>query len=174
MIRTFGQITLGATSQPWFGDVTTAAIAAPVNSQYILVPVANTAIYQVGDRIILNPAGPVKSVLKVNQIVSSTVLQCQSEGYAEVPAYATATVIALAINCWKIDFQNTGSDPIYLGADDTVTSSGGGSAFRELLAAATDITNAYSIEKSTGQNSLNTDEGWMAGSGTILIAAHVN
>lgn len=174
MIRTFGLVTPGATAVPWFGDVTTAAIPLPANSQYILVKVANTAIYQVGDRIILNPQGTKRSVLKVNSIQSGTVLQCQSEGDAAVPAWPTATTIALAINCWCIDFQGAGAGAVTLGTDNTVTVVPGGSAFRVVQATVGDIANVYSISKATGQDSLNTDEGWMIGTGSILIAAHVN
>lgn len=159
---------------PWFGDVTTAAIPAPANFQYLLVHVANTAIYQVGDRIILNPQGPTKSVLKVNKLASATVLQCQSESDAPVPAWPTATTIALAIPCWCLDFQCLGAAVVTLGTDNTVTATPGGSAFRVMQNAVADIANVYSIKKSTGQNSINTDEGWMIGTGTMLIAAHVN
>jgi hypothetical protein len=178
MTRTFGPQTLSATAMPWFGDLLTAAVLASpfaVNSQNIRVTVAKTSIYQVGDRIILNPGAAGSNIFKINKIVSSTVLQCQSEGDAAVNAFPIGTIIALAINCWCIDFQLAGAAVGYLAADSTGTNVPGGSVYRELLPATANVANSYQITKGTGQNSLNTADGWMVGTtGTILIAAHVN
>lgn len=174
MIRTFGPQTLTSTAAPWFGDVTTAAVRIQ-NTQNVFVTVANTAIYQVGDRIVLNPASASRAVLRIDKLVSATVLRCQSESAAPLATFANGTIIMLAIACWAVDFQLIGAVTAFLGTDSTVTNVPGGSVFRELLPATANAANSYKYEKSTGQNPLNTSEGWMVGtSGIILVAAHVN
>lgn len=174
MIRTFGAQTLTSTASPWFGDVTTAAVRIQ-NTQNVFVTVASTTNYQVGDRIILNPAAATRAILRIDKIVSATSLRCLSESAAPLTTYPNGTVIMLALPCWAVDFQLIGAVTAFLGTDSTVTNVPGGSVFRELLPATANAANSYKYEKSTGQNPLNTSEGWMVGtSGIILVAAHVN
>jgi hypothetical protein len=155
------------------GDVTTAAIAKPVNTQYVLVKVADTTLYQGGDRIILGAGStsPLPNVLKVNKIVSGTVLQCQSESEADISAWPSGTIIALAIACFKIDFQTQQNSGIgYLGTDNTVTNAGLGSVIRGL-----GTMGDWEYVFHNGQNPLNTSEVWMAGTSPdkIIVAAHI-
>ena len=65
-------------------------------------------------------------------LTSSTVLQCRSEGNAPASAYATNATIQLAINASRYSrlYVMAGSlNPVYLGTDSTVTSTGGGNTF---------------------------------------------
>lgn len=173
MIRTFKLQTFNGNAQPCLGDLTTAAIVKPVNTQRILVTVASTAIYQVGDRIILGAGStnPLPNPLKVNKIVSGTVLQCQSEGEAAVSAWPTSTIIALAIACFKIEIQAQQNSVLaYLGSDSTVTNAGLGSVIRSL-----GTMDDWEYVFHNGQNPLNTSEVWMAGTSPdkVIVAAHI-
>lgn len=179
MIRTFGVQTLTGAAQPWMGDVTTAAFAPTNSGQYEQVTVASTKFYQVGDRIVLGAGStsPLPNILRVNKIASATVLDCISESAAQLSAFATNAIIALSIAAWAVDFQNIGVDPVWLGTDNTVTAVPGGSVFRQLLPTSTNYFNSlYRYVKHTGQNPVNTAEGWMIGTAaqTMLVAALVN
>lgn len=163
MIRTWRKQTLTGNAQPWFGDVLTAALLKPVRTQYVVLTVADTTLYQVGDRIWVNfgllTGANLQYIVKVNKILTSTTMQCQSESDAPVFPAANASIIALANACFRVDFATpANAAPVYLGTDNTVTSAGAGSAFLPLAASS-----SFRYEKTTGLNPLHSDEGWMAG-----------
>ena len=160
MIRTWRLQTLTGAAQPMFGDVTTAAIAASDGSNIVLVHVGDTTLYQQGDRIVVGAGTGTSNILMVDVLTSSTVLQCRSEGNAPVSAYATNATIQLAINASDIRlYVMAGSlNPVYLGTDSTVTSTGGGNTFFQ----ATTNTPFLYTDTVTGNNPTNTAEVWMA------------
>lgn len=163
MQRTFGIQTLTGVAQPIFGDVTTAAVLLPLKEQDALITVANTAIYQVGDRILLEPGTTNQDSYKVSVIKSSTVLQCSLEG-ATGHAHASGVTIAISIACSELTIQavygTTGS--IWVGADKTITSAGAGSAVFQ-------VTPNLPFHKypAGANNSINTAEYWMAATAAI-------
>lgn len=159
MIRSWGIVTLTGAAQPIVGDKITAAFVVPAAGQLAKVQVASTTRYQVGDRIILGAGQTGANILKVVQIISGTILGCESEGDAVLSAWVVNTIIQLSIACSIIKFQaitgNAGG--VWIGSDNTVTNVGGGSAFEEILGGGND---------SIGQppaNSIRSSEGWMAG-----------
>ena len=162
MIRTWGQQTLTGSAQPLFGDKITAAFVniKQTNGFYFMF-VANASKYQIGDRIILGYGGSSPTnVLMVNAVNTSTnILSCISEGDAPVSAWPVNTQIVLSIACAQLLIQSaTGnSGNIWFGSDSTVTNSGGGSAFAEILAGG-----AYTFGIAQW-NVLRTTEAWMAG-----------
>jgi hypothetical protein len=179
MIRPWGVQSLTGSAQPWFGDVLTAAFAPVGDAGPQKVTVASTTFYRVGDRIILGIGQAGANVLMVDRVFSATVLYCRSEGGAALKAWNNSTIIALAINVSLITFQGVDGNAaaIWLGSDNTVTVAGG-SAFRQIQkVAAGVIPDWWEYRTATsGQNSLNTDLGWMIGTAAdkILIAGHQN
>lgn len=179
MIRPWGVQSLTGVAQPWFGDVLTAAFAPVGDGGPQKVTVASTTFYQVGDRIILGIGQANPTVLMVDRKFSATVLYCHSEGGAPIKAWASTTIIALAINVALISFQGVdgNTSAIWLGQDNTVTVAGG-SAFRQIQkVAAASIPDWYDYRTATGgQNSINTDIGWMIGTAAdkIVISGHQN
>ena len=178
MIRYWGVQTLSGAAQPWFGDALTAAFVPAGGTGPQIVTVASTTRYAVGDRIILGVGQAGAVALMVDRIVNATTLYCRSEGNAPVNAWANGTVLFLAINCNSISFQpldgNTAA--IWLGSSNLVAVAGG-SSFRQMQkVAAGSIPDFWEYKPSTGQNSLNTDLGWMIGTAAdkIVIAAHEN
>jgi hypothetical protein len=181
MIRTWGFQTLTGSAQPWFGDKITAAFSnvKPDNGLYT-VAVANAALYIIGDRIILGAGSANANVLLVEGVNATTnILSCASEGNAAVTTQVINTKIALSIACYGILLTgksgNAGS--VWVGADSTVTNSGGGSAFYEIgKVSAGTPQSPFSYWKYDGQNPLRTTEGWVAGtlSDTFAAAAFVN
>jgi len=173
MIRSWGVLTLTGSAQPCFGDTTTAAVPLPDSFGKIAVTVASTSRYQGGDRIIVAPETNTQDILKIDSIASSTVLNCQSEGNAKTHTHPTSTQILLSIACAEIMVQNfsSASNVVWLGTDNTVTSSGGGSAFGQALPG--DI--PYRFSNSVQFNAIRTSEPWMSGTNgqTCGIAAIV-
>lgn len=170
MLRTFGLQTItAAASQPWFSDVTTAAIPVLASGVTIPVKVGNTKIYQVGDRIDIDPSTATQDSFIVDTIPDSTTLNCRVQGGGANKAHATAAVIRLAIACAKVEIQaitTTGS--MWLGADNTVTNAGAGLAVRNLGPSAI---YSYSEGAGSGPDPVNTAEGWVAGTpGDTFIA----
>lgn len=170
MIRTWGFQTLTGNAQPWFGDTLTAAfstIKAP-NGLY-KVYIGNAALYMIGDRIILGYGGSLPTNCLLVEGINTTgtnYLSCMSEGDAPVSAWASTTQIALDIACFEIILTgksgNAGS--VWVGADSTVTNTGGGSAFYEIgKVSAGTPQSPFSIKKYSGQNPLRSTEGWVAG-----------
>jgi hypothetical protein len=160
VIRSWGIVTLTGSAQPWFGDVTTAAFVPPKAGVLATVKVANSAKYQVGDRIVLGAGSAGANILIVSQIPSGGVtLLCESEGGAALSAWPNSTIIQLNIACSAIKLQpqqaNTGV--VYLGSDNTVTNTGGGSAFEALSQLAAE---SFGIPQF---DTIRTSEGWMAG-----------
>lgn len=173
MIRTFRSQALTGAAQPWFGDKITAAFVPPGAGGRCIVQVADSTIYQGGDRIILGAGQAGANILLVTQIPDATHLYCKSEGDAPVSAWAINTLIALDIACYAISFiQFPGAAATtYLGTDNSVTAAGGGNVFYALSGGG-----SFMYSKQEGQNPLRTAEGWMAGAATdsMIVAAYVN
>jgi hypothetical protein len=167
MLRTFGVQTLTGAAQPWFGDVLTAAFSPTgINkSGFYLVTVANTAKYQIGDRIVLGAGQVGANILLVEKIVSGTVLGCASEGDATVAAWPNGTIIAMDIACAQVIFQapTSNADPVYLGTDNTVTNAGAGTSFGWCYPGG-----QYNFGVAQW-NTLRTSEGWMAGTASDKV-----
>jgi len=180
MIRTWGFQSLTGNAQPLFGDKITAAFSnLQQPNGFYFVAVANAAQYQAGDRIILGAGSAGENILLVGGINTSTnILSCTSEGNAPVSNWVVNTIIALSIACYGIQIQAAGANgnPIYIGADSSVTNSGGGSAFYELVNVASGQPNSWSLFKYDGQNPLRTTEAWLAGTSTqkFAVAAFIN
>ncbi len=163
MIRSFGLRTLTGNAQPPFGDRLTAAfsnIKSEPNGFYF-VSVANAGLYQLGDRIILGYGGAsTTNCLMVGGVNTGTnILSCISEGNAPVKNWPINTQIVLNIACAVLTIiapaTNVGN--IWFGSDDTVTNSGGGSAFAEIFPSG-----SYPFGLA-GWNTLRTSEVWIAG-----------
>ena len=174
MIRSWGLVTSSATAMPWFGDVTTAAVALPSNSGIIPVTVASTTRYRVGDRIVLDPDLTNADTLLVDTIPSATVLNCRIEGEAKSHTHANGAIIQLSIACMDVIIQGVGSGEIVLGTDNTVTAVPGGSAFYILQPVTSPAQPAaFRLTTSTDYNTVRTSDGWMIGVGTALVSAVV-
>lgn len=167
MIRSFGVQTLGATAQPWFSDVLTAAIAAQpgnYNDGQTITPVkvANSALYRVGDYLILSAGLAAQERVTITQIPNGTtvnVVYCTK-------AHASGDPIALDIFCYNVSIQllDGGSGIAYLGTDNTVTAVPAGSAFYELQKEATGTLPAtWEYSPSGNNNCRNTSDGWIVG-----------
>jgi len=173
LIRSFGLQAVSGAAQPCLGDVTTAAFVVPAKGQLATVTVANSAIYQVGDRIILGAGQVGPNILKVVKIPAGGVtLLCESEGDAALKAWVSGTILALSIACFRIGFRTPGNAGlVWLGTDSSVTNAGAGTAFEALGNA-----DRYDYVFHNGQNPLNTAEIWMAGTppDTVLVSAHIN
>jgi hypothetical protein len=161
MIRSFGIITLAGTSaDPLFSDKLTAAFSNISSGGVYQATVANSAIYQVGDRWIFGAgSGSPTNCMMVTKIVDSTHVQFMSEGNAAVSNWNSGTVLALDIACAQILIQSqTGNSASgYLGSDSTVTNSGGGSAFAQIATGG-----AYTLGIAQW-NCLRTTEAFLAG-----------
>ena len=181
MIRTWGFQTLTGSAQPFFGDKITAAfVDLKATNGFYFVKVANAALYQNGDRIILGYGGssPTNCLLVGGVNTTTNVLSCTSEGEAPVSSWVVNTPIVLDIACYGIMIQAAlaNAGPVFIGADSTVTNTGGGSAFYELDNVSSVQPNSWSIWKYDGQNPLRTTEGWLAGTSTqtFAVAAFIN
>jgi hypothetical protein len=171
MIRSWGLVTLTGDAQPWFGDVTTAAVGLPSSNGIIPVTVASTTKYQVGDRIVLDPDETNADTLLIDSIPSSTVLNCQIEGAAISHTHLNGAIIMLSIACMDVIIQSNAAAVVWLGSDNTVTAAGG-SAFYQLAA----TPSAPFRESNCGDhNVVRTSDGWMIGtaSQTVGVAAIV-
>lgn len=135
MYRSWGFQTLTGNAQYLFQDKITAAMAVPPDGQDATLVVGDTTKYQDGDRITLDPGQADADTVLVSRIISATKLQVSSQG-APLHAHANNTVICLDLVCGQLLIQLlTGSaGSLYIGADSTVTNTGGGSAFVALAA----------------------------------------
>lgn len=167
MIRSWGITVLTGAAQPVFGDVLTAAFVPPTGNNFGVLTVASTTRYQVGDRIILGAGNAAPNVVMVQGIKDATHLNVVAEAGGTLKPWVNGTLIALAIACFKIEVNPVAGDgaAVWIGSDNTVTAAPAGSAFAQI---------PWSIEKSTGQNPINTDCAWMIGAGSVGVAAHVN
>lgn len=176
MIRTWGFQTLNGNAQPLFGDKITAAFNAlkAHNGLYVLT-VANAALYVIGDRIILGVAsGSTTNCLLVEELdTTNNLVYCASEGDAPVSAWANNTQLMLDIACYGLVIQPAvaNANPVYLGTDSTVTKTGGGTAFYELVNVSSAQPNSFSFWKYDGQNPIRSSEIWLAGTSTQAFAA---
>ena len=166
MWRSWGLQTLTGSAQPMFADALTADMAVPPDGVDPILTVADTTKYQDGDRITLDPGAADADTVLVVTILSSTTMQVSSQG-APLNAHASNTVIALDLVCGILLVNPTGD--IWIGSDNTVTNTGGGSAFIPLSGGS-----SYNLGQ--GQwNVLRTTDQWMAGTmdETVGIGAYV-
>ena len=168
MWRTFGVLTLSGSAQPLMPDKLTAAMPIPPDGVDPIMTVANTAIYQVGDRITLDPGQTDADTVLVGTILTSTRMSVSSQG-ATLHAHANNTVIALDLCSGIILISplsgNTGT--LWIGADSTVTNVGGGSAFLPLVGGS-----SYNLGQ--GQwNVVRTTDQWLAGTLNDKVAIGV-
>ena len=175
MIRSWGLVTSTGTAQPWFGDVTTAAVGLPSNSGIIPVTVASTKRYRAGDRIVLDPEQTNQDTLLIDTIPSATVLNCRLEGNGTSHTHANGAIIQLSIACMDVIFDCVGTGEIVLGTDNTVTAVPGGTAFKVLQPVTSPAQpNSFRLAGSIGgANTCRTSDGWMIGAGTLLVSAVV-
>lgn len=178
MIRTFGPRTMTTVAQPLIGDVTTAAVAIPMKGQDAIITVANSAIYQVGDRIVLEPMTANKDTYKIVAIPSGGVTLQGSLEDAAGHAHANGVIIQLSINAVDVVVQpkSGGAGNVIIGADNTVTATPGGSAIAEIdkTTAGTQPA-AWHMAGGTGANVVNTADAWMidASADTVFTYAVV-
>lgn len=135
MIRSWGVQTLNGNAQPIFGDALTAAFTPVAGRERQYLSVASTSKYQVGDRIRVGYGSAGANIVIVDAITSPTVLQVRSEGNAPLSAWANGTILALDLVCADIYLQYFSSEVhvVWVGTDLTVTNTGGGTAFRQIL-----------------------------------------
>jgi hypothetical protein len=172
MIRSWGLVTLSGVAQPWFGDVTTAAVGLGSAAGIIPVTVASTTRYRVGDRIVLDPEQTNQDTLLVDTIPSGTVLNCRAEGGAKTHTHTDGAIIQLSIPCMDVILQSDAAAVVWLGSDDTVTNVGAGSGFYALQpATAPAEANTFRLAGSIGSvNVCRTSDGWMAGTAAQTVA----
>lgn len=173
MIRSWGLVTLTGSAQPWFSDVTTAAVGLGSAAGIIPVTVASTTRYIAGDRIVLDPEQTNQDTLIVDSIPSSTVLNCRAEG--ENPTthtHLSGAIIQLSIPCLDVILQSQGAAVVWLGSDNTVTAAGAGSGFYALQpATAPAESNNFRLAGSIGNtNVCRTSDGWMIGTASQKVA----
>lgn len=167
MVRSWGLVTLTGAAQPWFGDVTTAAMGLPSAAGIIQVTVAATKRYRVGDRIYVNPGQSDQDMLLVDTIPSATVLSCRSEGEAKTHTHVTSTILQLSIPCMDVILQSNAAAAVWLGSDSTVTAAGGSAFYRLDPTPSTPFRLAGSIG---GANDVRSSDGWMIGTSSQTVA----
>lgn len=176
-LRSFGVQTLTGVAQPVMSDVTTAAVLVPPSGVDAYITVASNTFYQVGDRIVLEPRTTNQDSYRVIAKVtgtgssSTTVMQCSLEG-GSGHAHASGVVIQIAIPA--IDVVVTpvdgGAGPVFIGADNTVTVSNGGTVCTRLdKTAAGTQANAWHMAGGTDHNIVDTAEAWMIGTLADLV-----
>lgn len=172
MVRSWGVVSLTGAAQPWFGDVTTAAVGLGSAQGIIPVAVASTTRYRVGDRIYLNPGQTDQDCLMVDTIPSSTILSCRSEGGAKTNTHVTNTILQLAIPCSDIILQAVDGDAaaVWLGPDNTVTVAGGSAFYQLAKVAAAATPNSFRFSGSARHNVARTSDGWMIGTAADKVA----
>jgi len=169
MWRTFRKQTLTGAAQPIFGDKLTAAMPIPPDGVDPIVNVADTTIYQQGDRITIDAGQTNLDTVLITTIKSGTQMQVTSQG-APYHAHAVNAIIALAIPCTEILFSGNAST-LYLGTDNTITATGGGNVIYAILPGA-----GFRETYSANWNTVRTDDLWMAGAGVsdgAIVAAQV-
>ena len=167
MFRTFGLQALTGNSQPLFADKLTVAMPIPPPSIDSIAHVANTAIYQPGDRITIDPLTASQDTLLVTTILTGTTMQVTSQGGAPQHAHAINAVIQLSISAGELIVEpvDGGAGNVYLGTDNTVTAGGGGNTFYKLLKVASGTQpNVFRATTSLSFNLVRTEDIWIAGS----------
>lgn len=171
MMVTFGYQTLTGSAQPLFSDEITAALPVPLSTIDPILTVADTTIYEVGFRLVLEPGTANQDLLRVSRILSSTTMQCSYEG-ATPNAHAVNSVIALAVSAAELVVQpkSGNANSVFLGKDNTVTSAGAGHTFAEVVPGY-----PYRMTNSGQYNTVLTTDVWVAGtaSQTFLASALV-
>lgn len=174
MIRTMGLRTLTGTAQPILGDVTTAAVAIPTSGQNVIITVGSSAIYQPGDRIVIDPLQTNRDEYKVEYLPSSTTLSCSGSSTAS-HTHANGALIQLAVACIDMVVLPLagGAGPVYIGNDNTITTTPTGNVvFRlEKVVAGTNGV-AWHMAGGTGNNICNTMEAWMIGTANDVVMAY--
>jgi hypothetical protein len=169
MWRTFRKQALTGAAQPIFGDKLTAAMAIPPSHVDPIINVADTTIYQQGDRITLDAGQANADTVLITTIKSGTQMQVTSQG-APYHAHAANAIIALALPATEILISgNAGT--LYLGTDNTITAVGGGNVMYVILPGA-----GFRDTYSANWNTVRTDDLWMAGAGisdSAIVAAQV-
>ena len=165
-------------AQPLFGDKLTAAMPIPPAGVDATATVANTAIYQAGDRITIDPYTANQDTLLVTTILTSTTMQVTSQGGAAQHAHAVNAIIALSISAAELFVQlkdgTTGN--AYLGTDNTVTAVPGGNVVQILYkTTAGTPTNVFKATNSATFDMVRTDDLWIIGTAndTFIAAAEV-
>ena len=172
MWRTFGVQTLNGSAQPILGDVLTAAMTMTQSGTEAVLTVASTANnkYQRGDRLVLDPLQTNQDIVLVTDILSSTTLLVGSQN-AKLQAHANGAIVQLAISHADVIVQasNTNGNPLYLGADNTVTKAGVGNVIAELF------TGGSFSDLGNHNNAFMTSDMWMAGTNTqsVIVAVRV-
>ena len=175
MFRTFGvQSITGTNAQPLFGDKLTAAMPIPPAGVDAIATVANTAIYQVGDRINIDMGQAAQDTLLVINILSSTTMQVTSQGGAAQHAHNSGALISLSISAAEIIVQlldgTTGN--AVLGSDSTVTTTPGGNAIQVLYKTASGTpTVSFRFTNSVSFNAIRTDDAWIIGTASDKFIA---
>ena len=171
MWRTFRKQTLTGAAQPIFGDKLTAAMPIPPDGVDPIVNVADTTIYQQGDRITIDAGQTNLDTVLITTIKSGTQMQVTSQG-APYHAHAVNAIIALAIPATEIIFSGNAS-VFYLGTDNSITATGGGNVIAQVGAA---VAPPFRMTYSANWNTVRTDDLWMAGAGVsdgAIVAAQV-
>jgi hypothetical protein len=167
MFRTFGLQTItGTNAQPLFGDKITVALPIPPAGIDSIVTVANTAIYQTGDRINIEMGTANQDTLLVTTILTGTTMQCTSQGGAAQHAHAINSLISLSIPCAEIIVQlmDATTANAVLGSDSTVTTAPGGNLIQILYKTASGTpTVPFRFTNSVAFNTIRTDDAWIIG-----------
>jgi hypothetical protein len=174
MLRTFGLRTLTGVAQPVIGDVTTAAVPLVTAGQNIIINVANSAIYQMGDRIVIDPYTLSSDEYKVVSIPSGTTISCAGSATGS-HVHASGAIITLADACFDVivlPFAG-GAGPVYIGVDNTITLVPAGNIiFRlEKVVAGTNGV-AWHMAGGIGANVCNTAEAWMVGTAADVVMTY--
>ena len=170
MFRTFGVQTLTGNAQNLLQDKLTADFVISIATVDPVMTVADTTKYQVGDRITLDPGQSDADTVLVGTILGPTTMKVSSQG-AMLHAHANNTIIALDL-CSGIILVTAiigNSGTVWLGADNTLTNIGGGSAFLPITAGG-----SYNLGQ--GQwNVVRSTDAWMAGTlnDKVAVAAYV-
>jgi hypothetical protein len=163
-IRTFGPQTLTGVAQPIIGDVTTAAVVAAPHDVPALITVANTAIYQPDDRIVLEPLTTNSDAYRVFNILSSTVLQCWPESVPKAHASGVIVQLSIACNDAVVTPVDGGTGAVFIGSDNTITNVPAGNVIDRLdKTAAGTQANGWHMGGGVGSNSFQTADAWMVG-----------
>jgi hypothetical protein len=178
MFRTFGLQTLTGSAQPLFGDKLTAALPIPPAGIDAIATVANTAIYQAGDRINIDPGLASQDTLLVTTILSGTTMQVTSQGGAPQHAHTNGALISLSISAGEVIVQlkdGTAANAV-IGADNTVTAVPGGNVIQILYkTAASTPTVPFRFTNSMSFNTVRTDDAWIIGTAadTFIATAEI-
>ena len=171
MWRTFGIQALTGVAQPLFGDKLTAAMPIPPPDIDPVIHVADTSIYQDSDRINIEPGTANVDTVLVTAILGPTMMQVTSQG-APYHAHANSAMLELDIPAADVLVRGLSSNnqSVWVGVDDSITSSGGGLAIDEI------IPSGQFRMTMTGQfNTVRTSDAWVAGniSDSFLPSAQV-